>query len=105
MIDARELELLRASALNHHGDGRELCVTAHGCAFSCCGRGWQRRDGYMQIYRGWVDCLHIPVDDDLKQRFGTFMLYSPGIGTLSYVVAMRFDEVELVEEVSPPERS
>lgn len=98
MIDARELALLRASALNHHGDGRPLCVTVHGCAFSCCGRGWRRRDGYMQTYRGWIDLLHIPTDDDDKQKFGTFMLYSQGLGTLNYVVALRFDEVEYLSE-------
>lgn len=88
MIDA-ELELLRASAINMGGDASVLEVTVNGCAYSCCGRGWQRRDGYWQDYRGWIDCLDVDR--------GTFMLYSPGIGTVSYVVAARFDEVEAVE--------
>jgi hypothetical protein len=68
----------------------EIVVT--GCAYSCCGRGWQRRDGHEQAYRGWVDNLELPQDG----AAGTFMLYSPGIGTLSYVVAVRFDEVQEV---------
>lgn len=87
MIEAAELELLRASALNLGGDGRIVAVDVNACAYSCCGRGWQRRDGYLQCYRGWIDNL----------GDGGFMLYSPGIGTLSYVLAVRFDEVEAVE--------
>lgn len=92
MIDERELELLRSSALNTGGDGRILTVITRGCAFSCCGRGWQRRDGYEQTYRGWVDNLHLPEGPNV----GSFMLYSQGLGTLSYVVAMVFDDVEYV---------
>lgn len=104
MIDAGELELLRASAINHGGDARVLEVTVSSCAYSCCGRGWLRRDGYEQVYRGWIDNLHIPrlkqddrvLDDEEFQGFGDFMLYSAGIGTLSYVCAIRFDEVEYI---------
>lgn len=86
MIDADELALLRASAINHGGDARIVEVIVNGCAYSCCGRPWARRDGYEQTYSGWID--------NLNER--TFMLYSPGIGTLSYVIAVRFDEVEAV---------
>jgi hypothetical protein len=92
VIDERELGLLRSSALNAGGDGRILSVITHGCAFSCCGRGWQRRDGYEQTYKGWIDNLRLPEGPNV----GSFMLYSPGLGTLSYVVAMRFDEVEYI---------
>lgn len=92
MIDADELDLLRASAINHGGDARIVEVIVSGCAYSCCGRPWSRRDGYEQTYSGWVDNLNLPDD----RGSGAFMLYSPGIGTLSYVIAVRFDEVEAV---------
>jgi hypothetical protein len=92
MVDAAELELLRASALNCGGDGRMVTVIVNSCAYSCCGRGWLRREGYEQTYRGWIDNLHDPD----KIHVGTFMLYAPGIGTLGYTIAVRFDEVELV---------
>jgi hypothetical protein len=32
---------------------------------------------------------------------GSFMLYSTGVGTISYVIAVRFDEVELVAMHEP----
>lgn len=72
-------------------------IVVNSCAYSCCGRGWLRKDGYEQTYRGWVDNLDF---DPHPQGpfYGSFMLYSPGIGTLSYVVAVRFDEVQEVRE-------
>lgn len=88
MVDADELEQLRASALNHGGDARPLRVVVSSCAYSCCGRGWRRRDGYEQTYVGWIDNLRIDS--------GTFMLYSPGIGTMSYVVAARLADIEAI---------
>jgi hypothetical protein len=91
VIDAAELELLRASQADH----RVLDVAVNACAYSCCGRGWKRRDGYEQLYRGYVDNLQEPEDG----AAGTFMLYAVGIGTISYVIAVRFDEVELVSYV------
>lgn len=91
LIDLDEFKLLRASA----ADKRIVSVIVNGCAYSCCGRGWQRRDGYEQHYRGWVDNLTFPIETDHE---GTFMLYSPGIGTLAYVIAARFSEVEAVSE-------
>ena len=94
MIDADELDLLLASARNHGGDGRIVTVTVNACAYSCCGRGWRRRDGYEQTYSGWVDNLQLPS----RLREGSFMLYSPGIGTLSYVVAALFCDTEDVSE-------
>lgn len=105
MIDEPELALLQASA----ADKRAVRVVVTGCAYSCCGRGWQRRDGYEQEFVGWVDNLDVP--DDAAQLIaaasgtgfkppamqGEFMLYSEGLGTISYVVAVRLHEVELVE--------
>ena len=72
---------------------RCLRVTVNACAYSCCGRGWQRRDGYEQTYVGWVDNLKLSDGPHV----GSFMLYSEGLGTISYVIAAGFDEVELVE--------
>lgn len=92
MIDLDEFKLLRASAT----DKRIVSVVVSGCAYSCCGRGWQRRDGYEQHYRGWVDNLTIPTK---RGEAGSFMLYSPGIGTLAYVIAVRFDEVQAVDQL------
>ncbi len=83
-MDSDDLDLLRSAAADR---SRIIGITVTGCAYSCCGRGWRRRDGYEQEYSGYVD--------NLKE--GTFMLYSPGLGTLSYVVAVRFDEVLAVE--------
>lgn len=91
MVDAQEEELLRQAAANR--PNIRLKVTVTGCAYSCCGRGWQRRDGYEQVYEGWVDNFKPPEGE----AQGTFMIYSPGIGKLSYVVAIRFSEVELIE--------
>lgn len=86
VIDA-DLAILRAAA----GDrGRDIVVTVSGCAYSCCGRGWTRRDGYEQRYVGYVDNFD-------GREPGAFMLYSRGIGTISYVCAIRFGEVEAVE--------
>ena len=95
MVDVDELALLDRSQADHS----VLEVVVNGCAHSCCGRGWRRRDGYEQTYYGYVDNLHPPEPG----RVGTFMLYSPGVGTLSYVVAVRFDEVEAIalHEPSP----
>jgi hypothetical protein len=85
-VDADELAILqRANATSEILD-----VVVHGCAYSCCGRGWQRRDGYWQTYRGRIDKLKLPENGNA----GTFMLYSAGTGRLSYVIAARFDEVE-----------
>ena len=46
----------------------------------------------MQTYGGRIDNLELPEN----RKVGTFMLYSAGIGTLSYVIAARFDEVEQI---------
>lgn len=90
MIDADELALLEEAAADK---SVILNVAVTGCAFSCCGKGWVRRDGYEQPYTGYVDNLHLPEGE----AAGTFMLYAVGIGTLSYVVAIRFAEVALIE--------
>ena len=94
-MDADELALLERS----QRDRSTLEVVVTGCAHSCCGRGWRRRDGYEQTYYGYVDNLHPPEGEAL----GSFMLYSLGVGTLSYVIAVRFDEVEAIalHEPSP----
>ncbi len=90
MIDAADWSLLREAA----SGGRELVtVVVTGCAYSCCGRGWRRRDGYEQTYRGWVDNF----EEREGAAAGTFMLYSPGLGTVSYVVAVRDFEVADVQ--------
>lgn len=89
-----ELAILRAASADKT---RLVQIVVTGCAYSCCGRGWYRRDGYEQIYRGWIDNFREPV---LVDTAGTFMLYAPGVGGgLTYVIAVRFDEVQMVEEV------
>lgn len=87
VIDAHDLELLRQAAEQR---GRIVQIVVTGCAYSCCGKGWHRRDGYEQTYQGWVDNFK-------DGEHGVFMLYSPGLGTLNYVVAVRFDEVADVQ--------
>ena len=96
MVDPQELELLEHS--QRFRDALEVVV--HSCAHSCCGKGWRRRDGYEQTYYGYVDKLHLPEGEAV----GSFMLYSTGLGgSLDFVIAARFDEVEAIalHESSP----
>jgi hypothetical protein len=72
-----DLAKLRASQEDKH---RLVTIVVTGCAYSCCGKGWQRRD-----------------DHEESAGAGTFMLYSAGIGTLSYVVACRDYELADVD--------
>jgi hypothetical protein len=90
-LDPAELRMLEAS---EQDKSRWLRVTVNGCAYSGCGRGWRYRDGYEQTYVGWVDKLKLPDGPHV----GGCMLDSEGLATISYVIAARFDEVELVEE-------
>lgn len=85
-IDAADRDLLAEAAADR---GRTVEIVVDGAAYSCCGRGWQRRDGYEQTYQGWIDNYQPPNGGGE----GTFMLYSKGLGTISYVVACRFYEV------------
>lgn len=48
-----------------------------------------RRDGYEQTYHGYIDNFGEPEGN----KVGTFMAYSLGLGTISYVLAVRFGEV------------
>lgn len=97
-IDTRDLELLRTVTVNGGSSpGTIVEIVVSGCAYSCCGRGWLRKDGWEQTYRGYVDNLREPDNVDGQ---GSFMLYSTGIGTLNYAVAVLFNElldVQLVE--------
>lgn len=91
MIDPDDLELLRRSAADPTNPDTIVRIVVNGCAYSCCGKPWRRRDGYEQDYIGYIQSL----DESPPQT--TFTLFSAGIGTLNYVVAVRGDEVELVE--------
>ena len=83
---AGTLDLVRDAA----GDTtRDVILTVSGCAYSCCGRGWHRRDGYEQRYVGYIDSV----------TADGVVLVSRGIGTISYIVAALFDESEDVEWV------
>ena len=94
MVDADELALLEQSQRDHS----VLEVIVNGCAHSCCGRGWRRRDGYEQSYFGYVDNLKLPEPGVA----GTFMLYSTGLGgSLDFAIAARFDEVEAIAMHEP----
>jgi hypothetical protein len=86
MIDAADLALIEDAAANH---GQAIDVVVNACAYSCCGKGWRRREGYEQHYRGWIDNYE-PAENGSVM---TFMLYSTGLGTISYVCAIRADEV------------
>jgi hypothetical protein len=82
---------LRERAINMGGDGRPVTIVATGCAYSCCGRPWTRRD-YEAQYTGYIDNY----EERDGERAGTFMLYSQGIGTISYVIACRDYELQEV---------
>ena len=96
MVDADELALLERS----QRDRSTLEVVVNGCAHSCCGRGWRRRDGYEQTYYGYVDNLHLPEGE----AAGTFMLYSTGLGgslRLRHRRALRRGRAIAMHEPSP----
>lgn len=85
--DSSDWAVVREAAANRPA---QIQIVVTGCAYSCCGRGWQRRDEYEQTYCGWVDNFQEP-----DGGAGTFMLYNPGLGTVSYVLAVR--DFELVD--------
>lgn len=82
MIDAADLELLQTV----QGTAEQVRIVVSRCAYSCCGREFLRA-GYDQTYVGRV--AHVDAT--------AFLLYANGIGTLSYVVAARYDDVEAVD--------
>lgn len=87
------LSLLAPHAVNLGGDGAHKTVRVSDCAYSCCGRGWHRRD-YEATYTGYIDNY----EERDGERAGNFMLYSVGIGTISYVIAVRdFELLEVIE--------
>lgn len=88
--DSHGVEQLRRHAVNTGGDGALISVVVSGCRYSCCGRPFARRD-FEATYHGWIDHL---TDDG-------FALYAVGIGTVSYVIEARLDE--LVEVLEPGE--
>lgn len=83
-MDDAERELLAASKADHD---IVVHVVVRACSYTCCGRGWQRREGYEQDYYGYVGVL-----DDFA-----FMLYNPGLGAPSYVIAAKIADIELAE--------
>lgn len=85
--DSQGVEQLRRHAVNT-GDGALITVVVSGCRYSCCGKPFSRRD-FQATYHGWIDHL---TDDG-------FALYAVGIGTVSYVIEARLDE--LVEVLEP----
>lgn len=95
MIDQAGIDLLREVQIGSglEQEGQDVRVLVDGCAYSCCGKGWRRKDGYLQRYIGYIDNLTFPEHDG---QVGTFMLYSRGIGGPSYVCAVRFPEVQEV---------
>lgn len=95
MIDQETIDLLRDVVIGSgtEREGQDVRVLVTGCAYACCGKGWQRKDGYLQKYTGYIDNLTFPERDG---QVGTFMIYGRGIGTVSYVVAVRFPEAEEV---------
>jgi hypothetical protein len=87
MLDEVDLELLRESERTH----ALVHVKVTGCAYSCCGKPWVRRDGYEQDYIGYVNNL-----DESKptpEALTTFLLVSPGLGTVAYWCALRESEI------------
>lgn len=86
-----EFEKLRERAINFDGDGATVTIEVSGCAYSCCGRPWMRRD-YVAQYTGYIDNF----EERDGEAAGTFMLYSMGLGTISYVIACRDYELKEV---------
>lgn len=82
VIDAADRELLQLV----QGTAEQVTIVVSACVYTCCGRD-RLREGYEQTYTGRI--AH--VDET------AFLLYANGIGTLSYVVAARYDDVEAVD--------
>lgn len=83
-MDSEDLAILQVAARASY---RNVSVTVDACDYNCCGKGWLRREGYEQQYVGRVGV----VDS------GMFTLTSLGIGTISYVISARFEDVLHVE--------
>jgi hypothetical protein len=61
-------------------------VAVTDCLYSCCARSW-RRAGYEQLYEGIV----------LTALEETFMIAAPGIGTWTFMVTARYEDLVDVE--------
>lgn len=86
MLTGDDLKMLKMSASTN--DSIKVVVT--GCAVSCCGRPWARRDGYTQTYYGRVNQIKL----DEYGKPGSFVLFTAGIGTTGLIALIAFDEVE-----------
>lgn len=83
-MSGEELALARRSFADH---GVGVKLVTQDCLHTCCGRGWKPRVGYEQTYYGYVSGLDA----------GMLSLVSPGLGTVSYIVGVRLEAVELLE--------
>lgn len=86
-MQTEDLTILRQAA---HDRSLNISITVSACDYNCCGRGWLRREGYEQQFVGYVHALVVLED-------GGLTLVSRGVGTISYSVFARFDEIKHVE--------
>lgn len=82
-------QALLAAALE---DRQSVRIVVRGCDFSCCSRGWHRRE-YEQELVGRV-AAHFEPDDDTD---GLVLLNGDGISSIAYVARIRYREIEVVE--------
>lgn len=86
MIDDDDRALLLAASEDRR---IELKILTTQAAYACCGRGWQERSGYEQIYQGQITSL----------SGDTLRLVRRGIGTLTYTVIVPVEALVDVEAV------
>ena len=70
-VDDQTADLL----ISAHQTGAKVTIAVTSCLYACCGRAWQTRTGYEQLYTGKVA--------EIEPKL---VLHAWGIGTLSYVV-------------------
>lgn len=87
-----ERSLLIDSLEDHR---KQVRIVVDACAYACCGRAWQSRDGYEQTYQGYIANLDLPSGSEP----GGARLIARGVGTVSYFVVFTFDHLLDVEAV------
>lgn len=78
---------LLLDSLEDHRKEVEIVVDA--CAYACCGRAWQAREGYEQTYRGYI----ANIDLSTSSEPGGARLIRRGAGTITYFVVFTFDHL------------
>jgi hypothetical protein len=90
-MDLDEIALLEASLK----DDLIVQVVVERCQFSCCGKGFRERVGYVQTYTGRI--ADIELDSDMEPSY--IRMNGLGMGQpAAFVMTADTDDVRLVRE-------